>query len=116
MKAVISWWDLGDSEQTIDSLDEYLRAGGLGPWERVPELVVKFWISDRENNRWGAVQIWQHDGPGPDTPPNLVTGLVGYPPSTRLVFDVDASVEGAHTLGRITGHGRAVEGLPAGSS
>ncbi len=58
MKVTISWWDLDDSDQTIDSLRVYLREEGVSPWAEIHGLRLKFWISDRSRNRWGAVMVW----------------------------------------------------------
>ncbi|GGT29992.1 hypothetical protein [Streptomyces purpureus] len=109
MKATISWWDLSGSEQTIDSLRDHLRAEGVEPWAEVQGLRLKFWISDRETNRWGAVMLWDSaaDLKAP-MPPNRATELIGYPPTDRMATDVEAIVEGAHS-GRPAGRGLAFE-------
>jgi hypothetical protein len=113
MKAIISWWDLGGSEQSIDSLRVYLRDGGIRPWTQIRGLMLKFWMSDRENNRWGAVQIWENDGPGNQPlPANRATELIGYPPTHHTIFDIEASIEGLHTLSTLAGHGFALEDPP----
>ncbi|MEU6408055.1 hypothetical protein [Microbispora sp. NPDC046933] len=107
MRATIAWWDLSGSGQTIDSLREYLRDEGVEPWERVHGMRLKFWISDRDTNRWGAVMLWDS---GADLkqpmPPNRATELIGYPPTVRLACDVEAIVEGVHS-GRLIDRGLA---------
>ncbi|MFE6103945.1 hypothetical protein ACFVQ4_28820 [Streptomyces laurentii] len=109
MKATIAWWDLSGSGQTIDSLRVYLRDEGVDPWTEVRGMRLKFWISDRETNRWGAVMLWDT---GADLtaplPPNRATELIGYPPSVRMVSEVEALVEGVHS-GRPAGRGLAFE-------
>lgn len=97
MKAAVSWWDLAGSTQTIDSLRDYLREEGVEPWERVHGMRLKFWISDRETNRWGAVMLWEAtaDLTAP-MPPNRAAELIGYPPTVRILTDVEAIVEGIH--------------------
>jgi len=72
MKAVIAWWELAQSKQTIESLRAYLSAEGVAPWIDVSGLRLKFWISDPK------------------------TELIGYPPSIRLSSDIEAIVEGAN--------------------
>ena len=47
MRAMIAWWDLDGSGQTIDSLREFLRDEGVQPWHAVRGLCLKFWIADR---------------------------------------------------------------------
>ncbi|MBT3165302.1 hypothetical protein HTV80_19650 [Streptomyces sp. Vc74B-19] len=98
MKATISWWDLTRSDQTIESLRVYLRDEGVEPWTEVHGMRLKFWISDRETNRWGAVMLWdtEADLTAP-MPPNRATELIGYPPTVRMLSDVEAVVEGLHT-------------------
>ena len=58
---------------------------------------LKFWISDRETNRWGAVMLWDAtaDLTAP-MPPNRAAELIGYPPTVRILTDVEAIVEGIH--------------------
>ncbi|MEV0732899.1 hypothetical protein [Polymorphospora sp. NPDC050346] len=100
MKASISWWDLSGSGQTIDSLRVYLREEGVQPWERIHGLRLKFWISDRQANRWGAVTLWEStaDLTAP-MPPNRATELIGHPPNHRMETDVEAIIEGVHSGG-----------------
>lgn len=95
MKATIAWWDLTHSAQTIDSLRAYLEEEGVKPWAEVHGLRLKFWIADRAGNRWGAVMLWETP-PGPDQPlpPHKAAELIGYPPTERIRFDVEASIEG----------------------
>ena len=98
MKATLSWWDLAGSHQTIDSLRVYLREEGVEPWERVEGLRLKFWISDRGTDRWGAVMLWDSDADlTAPMPPNRATELIGYPPTDRMATDVEALVEGVHS-------------------
>jgi hypothetical protein len=106
MKASISWWDLGRSSQTIDSLRIYLAREGVAPWSSINGLLLKFWISDQSTNRWGAVMLWDADA---DThvplPPNRATELIGYPPTERMSSEVEAIV------GSACHHGFADQGL-----
>ncbi|MER6168154.1 hypothetical protein [Streptomyces violaceorubidus] len=111
MKATLSWWDLTGSGQTIDSLRVYLRDEGVEPWKEVHGMRLKFWISDRETNRWGAVMLWDS---GADLtapmPPNRATELIGYPPTVRMLSDVEALVEGVGSGGPDE-RGLAFEGI-----
>ncbi|WP_017621994.1 hypothetical protein [Nocardiopsis chromatogenes] len=98
MKAAIAWWDLSRSDQTNASLREYLRDEGVEPWEHVPGLRLKFWISDEPTGRWGAVMLWDSTAdPDAPLPPNRASELIGYPPTHRMAFDVEAVVEGLHS-------------------
>lgn len=110
MKATIAWWDLDRSDHTIDSLREYLRDEGVEPWGAVHGLPLKLWISDRHSNRWGAVMLWESDeAPAESLPPNRAADLIGYSPSLRLSFDIEATTEGIHSLPSLTGLGLAFE-------
>ena len=100
MKATISWWDLTRSDQTIDSLRDYLRDEGVEPWTEVRGMRLKFWISDRATNRWGAVMLWDTDADlTAPMPPNRATELIGYPPTVRMLSDVEACGENARETG-----------------
>ncbi|GAB2611341.1 hypothetical protein GCM10027168_50230 [Streptomyces capparidis] len=104
MRVDIAWWDLDGTPQTIDSLREHLRDGGAEPWAEVPGLRLKMWLADREGNRWGAVMLWEAERP-PVLPPNRAAELIGHPPTQRLSFEVEAAVEGMHTLPGLHGLG-----------
>ncbi|MGH3813207.1 MAG: hypothetical protein ACRDUV_12220 [Pseudonocardiaceae bacterium] len=119
MKATIAWWDLDRSDQTIDSLRVYLREEGVRPWAGIHGLRLKFWISDRLTNRWGAVMLWESRGESSadlevPMPPNRAAELIGYPPTHRMMADVEAMVEGIHAGQPLVDLGLAVE--PAGQT
>lgn len=109
MRVDIAWWELDGSVQTIESLRSHLRAGGAAPWVCVPGLRLKYWIADEANNRWGAVMLWETDRPTDGSmPPNAAADLIGYPPTHRFRFDVEAMVEGLHDMPVLHGTGRAL--------
>ena len=95
MKAMIAWWDLDDSAQTIDSLRDFLRDEAIDRWSAVHGLCQKFWIADRDANRWGAVQLWSSAQAADQPLSTRAAELIGYPPTHREWFDVEASIEGA---------------------
>ncbi|MFF3752739.1 hypothetical protein ACFYYH_20125 [Streptomyces sp. NPDC002018] len=106
MIVTVAWWDLTGSEQTIDSLREYLRDDGVPPWTTVKGLRLKCWLSDRPGNRWGAVMIWESaEAPEPPLPPHRAARLIGYPPTERVRFEVEATVEGAYDRAALSGLG-----------
>lgn len=92
MRAVISWWDLDASDQTIESLRSDLRVEGVEEWESVPGLRLKLWISDESTNRWGAVMLWDDD-PGPTImmPANRAAQRIGYPATVRIEAKIEAT-------------------------
>ena len=94
MKATIAWWNLDRSEQTINSLRENLKKEEIDSWQKIPGLRLKFWISDSNNNLWGAVMLWEAEHyMSQSLPPNRAMELIGYPPTHRIVFDVEATTE-----------------------
>lgn len=100
MKAVIAWWDLAGSPQTVESLREALHRDGTGDWASITGLVSKFWFSDPEAGRWGAVMVFASaEHARRPLPPNRAAELIGRPPSVRLVGDVEAHVSGPATPG-----------------
>lgn len=99
MKVIIALWNLDNSSQTIESLREYLRNGGVAPWESIKGLRLKLWISDANNNVWGAVLLWESaEYMTQKLPPHRAMDLIGYPPNIRFVFDVEATIEGDFSL------------------
>lgn len=95
MRADIVWWNLRDSAQTVRSLRAHLAEEGIREWAEVPGLHAKFWISDEDNGRWGAVMIWKSERPDAAVlPPNRAAELIGYPPTCRSQFEVEATVPG----------------------
>jgi hypothetical protein len=77
----------------------------------VPGLRLKLWISDRPGNRWGAVMLWEPGYPGEQQPlpPHRAVELIGYPPTERVPFDVEATVEGRYADPTLSGLGLAME-------
>nr|WP_237539663.1 hypothetical protein [Streptomyces sp. SID4917] len=100
-----------ESEQTIDTLREYLRSDGVPPWNSVKGLRLKFWISDRPGNRWGAVMLWESAEAGEQQPlpPHRAAQLIGYPPTERVRFEVEATVEGEYERTALSGLGLVYE-------
>lgn len=109
MNLEIAWWDLDGSPQSVDSLREHLRDGVTDDWADVPGLRVKFWVADRDRNRWGAVMVWETDRPAAHLlPPNRAAELIGRPPGHRMRFAVEAVAEGVHVLPVLHGLGAAL--------
>ena len=85
MTVTIAWWDLAESDETIEALEQDLRELDRA-WHEVKGLRVKLWIADRENSRWGAVMWWDPDVPADQQlPPNRAAELIGRPPTTGAV-------------------------------
>ncbi|MCK9901912.1 hypothetical protein CC117_28585 [Parafrankia colletiae] len=110
MHAVIVWWDLAGSGQTVESLRTYLRDEAVDRFSRVSGLRLKIWISDTARQRWGAVLLWEtaEAAAAPLTP--RAAELIGFPATFGGAFDVEATVEGPHPLASLPGRGLALEG------
>ncbi|WEH36695.1 hypothetical protein PZB75_27095 [Streptomyces sp. AM 4-1-1] len=109
MLAVIVWWNLEESGQTIESLREFLRAEAVDRFSHVTGLRLKFWISDQDTNRWGAVLLWESVEAAAAPIPGRAAELIGYPPSHHFSFTIEATTEGIYSLARLSGRGVAVE-------
>lgn len=114
MKAIVAWWDLSKSDETIDSLRNYLRDEGVAPWSGIDGMILKFWFSDPTTNRWGAVMVWASDAdPSTPLPPNRATELIGYPPTDRMSTEVEAWVGSAELFAQA---GCGIASMPESSS
>ncbi len=108
MHAVVVWWDLANTGRSITDLRQFLRDEAVDRFSGLPGLVLKTWISDAETERWGAIFLWESAEAAAQPIPQRAAELIGAPPSQRLAFDVEASVEGTHTLASLAGHGLAL--------
>ncbi|MFI6704154.1 hypothetical protein ACIBJC_35350 [Streptomyces sp. NPDC050509] len=106
---MIAWWDLQQSDQTIDSMRDFLRDEAVEAWAGVHGLPLKLWIADRENDRWGAVLLWESAEAAAPPHPRSAAELIGYPPTHRTWFDIEAVTEGIHSLPALAGLGLALE-------
>lgn len=108
MRVTVVWWDLSRSAQTIASLRAFLRDEAVDRFAQVPGLRLKLWISDEDNNRWGAVMVWESARAAAAPLPTRAAELIGYPPTLRNEFDVEATTEGIYETVRLAGLGRAL--------
>lgn len=109
MRAMVAWWDLTESDQTIESLRSFLRDEAAEAWSEQQGLVLKLWIADDENNRWGAILLWESAEAAAPPHPRSAAELIGYPPTHRTWFDIEATVEGRHGIPSLVGLGRVLE-------
>ncbi len=107
MRAEIVWWDLSASEQTIESMRDYLRRESVAAFSEVPGLRFKMWLSDSATNRWGAVLLWESEEASRQALPSRAVELVGYPPVLAHGFDVEATTEGRYETQRLALQGLA---------
>lgn len=95
----IAWWDLDGSPATTEDLARQLcEDGAVDDWRAVIGLREKFWIADRDGNRWGAVMVWNDERPS-ELPENRAAELIGRPVTHRDRFEVLAAVRGTGSAG-----------------
>ncbi|MFC7912999.1 hypothetical protein [Streptomyces sp. NPDC057386] len=91
-------WDLSRSPATVASLRAYLRDRAVDAYTSVPGLRQKTWISSTgpEGEQWGAVYLWDSPDAAYGRPPGVskVVELIGYRPTERRYYSVEAAVEG----------------------
>ncbi|GAB1640127.1 hypothetical protein [Krasilnikovia sp. MM14-A1259] len=110
-------WDLTRSEQTVASLRAYLRDYAVDAYSRVPGLRQKVWISSTgpDGETWGAVYLWDNPAAAYGRPPvtSQVSELIGYLPTSRRYFGVEATTEGVSAVGALVAGLGAAYGPPA---
>lgn len=96
-------WDLSRSDQTVESLREYVRDYAVEAYSSVPGLRQKVWVSSAgpDGQTWGAIYLWDNWESAYGRPPfvSRVVELIGYPPTSRSYFGVEAATEGASEIG-----------------
>lgn len=112
MYATIVLWDLSASEQTVESLRSYLRDYAVEAYGRVDGLRQKTWVASTgpEGEVWGAIYLWETRDLAYGRPPGVsrVVELIGFRPTQRLYFSVEAGVDG-RAAGGLAGLGLAFE-------
>ncbi|MBB1258107.1 hypothetical protein H3147_04590 [Streptomyces sp. OF8] len=112
MKAMVAWWDLTDSEESPDTLRDFVRDEEKY-WRDIPGLLLKVWISDPSSGRWGAVLVWESEEAARSAVlPRSPAGAIGHPVDFRAWFDVEAAVGPGMALPFLADFG-AAEGSPA---
>ncbi|MGR4881630.1 hypothetical protein ACIPUC_19790 [Streptomyces sp. LARHCF249] len=109
MKAAVVWWDLAGSGRSIESLRDFLRDEAVDRFAGIEGLRLKFWISDPQTERWGAVLLWESAEAAAAPLPARAAELIGRPPVQRTLFDVEATVEGLYSVPGLSGLGLALE-------
>ncbi|WP_240137848.1 hypothetical protein [Streptomyces sp. MUM 178J] len=97
MKAAVVWWDLKDTGHSAESLRDFLRDEAIDRFAGIDGLRLKFWISDPETERWGAVLLWESAEAAAAPLPARAVEIIGRPPVHATLFDVEAVVEGRHS-------------------
>jgi len=96
--ATIVLWDLSRSKQTVALLRDYLRDRAVDAYAAVEGLRQKVWVSSTgpEGELWGAIYLWDDEQLAYGRPPGVsgVVELIGYRPTQRMYFSVEAAVDG----------------------
>jgi hypothetical protein len=112
MFVTIVLWNLSVSAQTVESLRSYLRDYAVTAYGAVNGLRQKTWVSSTgpDGELWGAVYLWDTQELAYGRPPGVsrVVDLIGYRPTQRLYFSVEAAVQGP-APGVLDGLGLAFE-------
>jgi Putative mono-oxygenase ydhR len=102
-------WNLADSKTNIAELRRYLRDESVDEFNRVPGLRFKAWISDETTERWGAVYVWESAEAARQPLPSRARELIGKDPDVGEEFDVEATIEGAFAVEKLSRRGLAFE-------
>lgn len=88
MRAVIAWWDLSASTQTVESMRAYLRDESVEAFSGVRGFRLKLWIADAESARWGVVMLWESAEAAERARPlpSRAAELIGYPADRTMGF------------------------------
>ncbi|MEV0967818.1 hypothetical protein [Microtetraspora glauca] len=104
-------WDLSRSAQTVDSLREYLRDYAVDAYSLLDGMRLKLWFANPDRQVWGAIYLWDSaahmDGPARVS---RAVELIGYPPTSVGVFELEAVAEGRSAYEALAGLGRAMSG------
>ncbi|WP_026413551.1 hypothetical protein [Actinomadura oligospora] len=103
-------WDLAKSRVSVEDLREYLTGYAVDAYSRLPGMRLKMWFANPDRQIWGAVYLWdglEHMG-GPAQVTKAIE-LIGYPPTSVGVFDLEAVSEGVGAPAGFTGLGRAFD-------
>nr|ADR01069.1 NocA [Nocardia sp. ATCC 202099] len=110
MHLTIILWDLAESDQTVASLRSYLRDYAVEAYSATPGLRQKVWVANTgpEGETWGAVYLWDDEKAAYGRPPGVsrVVELIGYAPTQRSYFSVEAGADGP-LAGALAGLGLA---------
>jgi hypothetical protein len=106
-------WDLSESDQTVVSLRSFLRNYAVDHYTGAEGLRSKLWVSSTgpEGETWGSISLWDNwqatYAPPPDS---KLVPLIGYLPTSRSYFSVEAAAEGVSSIGALAaGLGSAYE-------
>lgn len=91
----------------------YLRDSAVESYATVPGLLQKIWVSSTgpEGEIWGGVYLWETWKDAYGRPPGIsqAAELIGYRPTQRLYFSVEAATEGGAARALTAGLGLAFE-------
>jgi hypothetical protein len=105
MYCSIILWNLSVSTQTVASLRRYLRDEAVDAYAKVEGLRQKVWVSSTgpEGEIWGGVYLWDTLEAAYGGAPSVSSAmkLIGYMPTRRTYFSVEAATEGVSAVGAL---------------
>lgn len=114
MKAMVAWWDLTESGESVETLRNFIHEEEES-WRDIPGLLLKVWISDPASERWGAVLVWESEEAAKSAVlPRSPAGAIGHAVDFRAWFDVEAAVGPGLALPHLAALGGVAAGAPAG--
>ena len=90
MLVTLLLWNLADSKTNVDELRRYLQAEAVDPFDGLPGLVFKAWVSDEVTERWGAIFVWESREAAEQELPSSPRDLIGKDPEIAELFDLEA--------------------------
>ncbi|MEN3613809.1 hypothetical protein AAH979_30195 [Plantactinospora sp. ZYX-F-223] len=101
-------WDLSKSNVSVEDLRGYLRDYAVEAYSQLPGMRLKMWFANPDRQVWGAVYLWDGaeymDGPARVS---RAVELIGYPPTSVSVFELEAAAEGNSAYDGLMTLGRA---------
>ena len=94
-------WSLADSKTTVGELRRYLADEAVDAFAELPGLLFKAWVSDDGGERWGASTSGSRPRPPSSRCPSRARELIGRDPDIAEMFDLEATVSVASSLGRL---------------
>ncbi|TDD12904.1 hypothetical protein [Nonomuraea diastatica] len=104
-------WDLTESDATVESLRHYLSDYAVDAYSTLEGMRLKAWFSNPDKQIWGAIYLWDALGnmDGPSKVSRAIE-LIGYPPTSSGIFELEATAEGHSAYAVLSGLGNALAG------
>ena len=113
MTVTIVMWNLRESDQTIESLRDYLRGYAVDAYSSLDGMHLKAWFGNTKHDTWGAVYVWDSTANISDLfTVSRAVELIGYQPSWVGHFTLEATAMGNSAHKSLSGLGAAFDAQP----